>query len=226
MTLFDILPFAILGAVLGLDVVSFPQVMISRPIVASTIAGAFAGDAERGLAIGAVLEVIALGTLPFGASRYPEWGSAAVVGGALHATGVIAPVGSLALAILGALMVAWVSGESMVVVRKWNGTLIRAARAPITEGRSEEVMRVQLRGMTGDLLRGAAVTGVCLALLAPAHRVLGETWGGSARTEQFVVACLVAGFGAASTWMLVRGTAGARAGIVAGVVIGTGLVLL
>ena len=32
----DLLPLAILGAVLGLDVVSFPQAMISRPLVAAT----------------------------------------------------------------------------------------------------------------------------------------------------------------------------------------------
>jgi mannose/fructose/N-acetylgalactosamine-specific phosphotransferase system component IIC len=226
MTPLDILPFAILGAVLGLDVVSFPQAMISRPIVASTVAGAFAGDAERGLAVGAVLEVIALGTLPFGASRYPEWGSAAVVGGALHAAGMMAPVGSLALSILGALMVAWVSGESMVVVRKLNGRWVRAARARINEGQSDEVMRVQIRGLTGDFIRGALVTGGCLALLVPAHRMLGATWEGAPETERFAVACLVAGFGAASTWMLVRGTVGARAGVVAGVVIGIALVVL
>lgn len=225
MTAIDIMPFALLGAVLGLDVVSFPQAMISRPIVASTIAGAFAGDAERGLMVGAVLEVIALGTLPFGASRYPEWGSAAVVGGALHATGSAAPVGSLALSILGALMVAWVSGESMVVLRKLNGRWVRDARAQIDAGQSDEVMRVQLRGLTADLVRGALVTGVCLALLAPAHIALGATWEGSAATERFVVACIVAGFGAATTWMLVRGTAGARLGVVAGLAIGIALVL-
>jgi PTS system mannose-specific IIC component len=222
----DLLPFAVLGGFLGLDVVSFPQAMISRPIVASTVAGAFAGDAERGLAIGVVLEIIALGTLPFGASRYPEWGSAAVVGGALHATGMVAPVGSLALAILGALMVAWVSGESMVVLRKLNGRWVRAARAPIDEGRADEVMRVQLLGMSGDLIRGALVTAVCLALLAPAHLALGATWEGTASAERFTVACLMAGFGAASTWMLVRGTAGARAGVVAGMAIGIALVML
>ncbi len=226
MTAFDILPFAMLGAVLGLDVVSFPQAMISRPIVASTIAGAFAGDAERGLMVGAILEVIALGTLPFGASRYPEWGSAAVVGGALHATGASAPVGSLALAILGALMVAWVSGESMVVLRKLNGRWVRQARGPIDAGRSGEVMRVQLLGMTGDFIRGALVAGVCLALLAPAHRALAATWGGAESTERFAVACLLAGFGAASTWMLVRGAPGARAGVVAGLAVGLALVLL
>lgn len=225
MTPIDILPFAMLGALLGLDVVSFPQAMISRPIVASTVAGAFAGDAERGLAVGAVLEVVALGTLPFGASRYPEWGSAAVVGGALHASGVSAPVGSLALAILGALLVAWVSGESMVVVRKLNGRMIRAARPAIDAGQSDEVMRIHMRGMTADFMRGAIVTGGCLALLAPAHLAMMSAWEGTASIERFAVACIVGGFGAASTWMLVRGTKGARLGVVAGVLIGLAMVL-
>ena len=36
MTLTLILLFALLGGFLGLDVVSFPQAMLSRPIVAST----------------------------------------------------------------------------------------------------------------------------------------------------------------------------------------------
>ena len=59
--------------------------MISRPLVAATLAGAFIGDSPSGLLVGAALELIALETLPFGASRYPEWGSAAVVGGAIFA---------------------------------------------------------------------------------------------------------------------------------------------
>src|SRR5204863_7725987 len=85
MTLLGAFPIALLGALLGLDVVSFPQMMISRPIVAATLAGALIDNAPAGLLIGVVLEMIALDTLPFGASRYPEWGSAAVVGGALFA---------------------------------------------------------------------------------------------------------------------------------------------
>jgi len=41
--IFSIVPIAILGGVIGLDVVSFPQAMISRPIVAATLGGAFVG---------------------------------------------------------------------------------------------------------------------------------------------------------------------------------------
>ena len=39
----ELLPLAMLGGLLGLDVVCFPQMMISRPLVGATIAGAFVG---------------------------------------------------------------------------------------------------------------------------------------------------------------------------------------
>ena len=81
----ELLPLRMLGGLLGLDVVCFPQMMISRPLVGATLAGAFVGDTTTGLLVGVTLELIALATLPFGASRYPEWGSAGVVGGAIAA---------------------------------------------------------------------------------------------------------------------------------------------
>ena len=71
MNLIDIVPVVMLGALLGLDVVTFPQAMISRPLVAATAAGAFVGSPFAGLTIGATLELLALGMLPFGASKYP-----------------------------------------------------------------------------------------------------------------------------------------------------------
>jgi PTS system mannose-specific IIC component len=83
----ELLPLSLLGGILGLDVVCFPQMMISRPLVGAAVAGAFVGDTITGLIVGVILELIALATLPFGASRYPEWGSAAVVGGAIAANG-------------------------------------------------------------------------------------------------------------------------------------------
>src|SRR2546428_12941484 len=99
-------PFAVLGAVAGLDVVSFPQAMVSRPIVAATLAGSFVGNPPAGLLIGVVLEMIALDTLPFGAPRYPEWGSAAVVGGALFASQPTGMPGGLPAAMLAAPLTA------------------------------------------------------------------------------------------------------------------------
>ena len=50
-----LLPIAALGGLVGMDVVSFPQAMWSRPIVAATLAGALSGDARAGLLAGAAL---------------------------------------------------------------------------------------------------------------------------------------------------------------------------
>jgi len=51
----ELLPLSMLGGLLGLDVVCFPQMMISRPLVGATVAGAFVGDTHTGLLVGATL---------------------------------------------------------------------------------------------------------------------------------------------------------------------------
>lgn len=221
----DVVPFALLGGLLGLDVVSFPQAMVSRPLVAATLAGALAGDAERGLVLGAVLEMVALGTLPFGASRYPEWGSASVVGGALYASGTDGAAGQLAFGMLVALLTAWLSGESMDWLRKLNARWSRRARPALDIGDGRQVTQLQLRGLSADLARGAAVTGAALLVLAPAYTAMSARWSGDAVTERTLLAGLTAALGAATIWMLVRATPGARAFILAGLAAGMVLVL-
>src|SRR5258707_7357453 len=74
--------------------------MFSRPLVAATVAGAFAGNTATGMFVGVAMELIALATLPFGASRYPEWGSAAVVRGAVAAALEPAKPSALTLGVL------------------------------------------------------------------------------------------------------------------------------
>ena len=86
--------------------------MISRPIVAATLAGALVGEPATGSSPASMLELIALETLPFGASRYPEWGSAAVVGGAISAALHAEPAGTVTVGVLAALATAWVGGWS------------------------------------------------------------------------------------------------------------------
>jgi PTS system mannose-specific IIC component len=227
MSFMNLLPFILLGAVAGLDVVSFPQAMISRPLVSATVAGALAGDAARGLLIGVVLEMVAIGTLPFGASRYPDWGSASVVGGALYAAGVsgtVAPPGQLALSVLATLVTAWLSGESMVVLRKLNAVWSRHAQPELDSGSRHAVMTLQLKGMSADLVRGGAVTAVCLAVLSPVCAALGARWTsgaiGGAATERAVIAGLTAALGAATVWTLVRGTSHTRVLIAVGLAVG------
>jgi mannose/fructose/N-acetylgalactosamine-specific phosphotransferase system component IIC len=80
-----IIPLLIWGSLVGLDLVSVPQAMISRPLVAGTVAGWLAGDLEAGLRMGVLFELFALDVLPVGAVRYPDYGPATVVAAALAA---------------------------------------------------------------------------------------------------------------------------------------------
>jgi mannose/fructose/N-acetylgalactosamine-specific phosphotransferase system component IIC len=195
-TLLQLLPIALLGAVLGLDVVSFPQAMVSRPIVASTLAGAFIGQPGRGLLIGVVLELIALDTLPFGASRYPEWGSAGVVGGALYASQPEGMYGALPAAMLAALLTASISGWSMVVLRRTIADKLTRSRDRIEDGSREALMSLHLTGMSLDLLRGGAVTLVAMLVFSPLVRAIVAIWGTQpalSRAVVVVAAAIVAG---------------------------------
>jgi len=196
MSLLDALPIALLGALLGLDVVSFPQAMISRPIVAATLAGAFIGEPERGLLIGVVLELIALDTLPFGASRYPEWGSAGVVGGALYAAQPPGMYGALPAAMLAALLTASISGWSMVVLRRSIAGKLTRSRDSIEDGSRDALLSLHLTGMSLDLLRGAAVTLAGMLIFSPLVRAIVVIWATSpviSRAVVVVAAAIVAG---------------------------------
>lgn len=196
MSLLEALPIALLGALLGLDVVSFPQAMVSRPIVAATLAGAFIGHPAAGLLIGVVLELIALDTLPFGASRYPEWGSAGVVGGALFAAQPPGMPGALPASLLAALLTASISGWSMVMLRRIIATRLERTRDFIEAGSRDALLGLHLSGMTMDLLRGALVTTLGMIVFSPLVGAIVVIWGSeSARSRAVVVviAAIVAG---------------------------------
>lgn len=196
MSLLEALPIALLGALLGLDVVSFPQAMVSRPIVAATLAGAFIGYPPAGLLIGVVLELIALDTLPFGASRYPEWGSAGVVGGALFAAQPPGMPGALPASLLAALLTASISGWSMVMLRRIIATRLERARDSIEAGSRDALLGLHLSGMTMDLLRGGLVTTLGMIVFSPLVGAIVVIWGSDSapsRALVVVIAAIVAG---------------------------------
>lgn len=200
MTLLEILPLAMLGALLGLDVVSFPQVMVSRPIVAATAAGAFIGNPPGGLLIGVVLEMIALDTLPFGAARYPEWGSAGVVGGALFAAQPAGMPGALPACVLATLLTASISGWSMVVLRRLIAVRLERSRDQLEEGSRHALMSFHLSGMSMDLVRAALVTTVAMLIFAPLVKAIVAIWGSESAASRAVVVVVVATVAGAALW--------------------------
>jgi mannose/fructose/N-acetylgalactosamine-specific phosphotransferase system component IIC len=99
------------GGLVGMDLVSFPQAMFNRPVVAGTVAGLLTGDLEAGLRIGVLLELFALEVLPIGASRYPDFGPATVAAATAAAGGPWRE--ALGPAVLLALVLAKVGGRTM-----------------------------------------------------------------------------------------------------------------
>jgi mannose/fructose/N-acetylgalactosamine-specific phosphotransferase system component IIC len=222
----QLLPLAMLGAVLGLDVVSFPQAMISRPLVAATAAATLLGDPARGLLVGATLEMFALETLPFGASRYPEWGSAAVIGGGLFAIHGDASPGGLTFAVLAGLTCAWIGGWSMVQLRKLNASLARKRHDDVASGSKRVVEGLQVFGLTADLIRGGLLTAILLAALTPIQRFVLGAWGADARVSRAVVVGIAASVAGAAVWKAVHAAPGARWLLAAGIAVGLALLAL
>lgn len=217
------LPFAVLGAILGLDVVSFPQAMLSRPIVAATAAGALIGEPGRGIAMGVALEFFALESMPFGASRYPEWGSAAVVGGALFAQVPDQTVGAMSVAALAALVTAGVGGWTMVLLRRFNAIWARRQQARIARGSGSAAIALQLGGMTADLLRGGVLTLAAFLTFAPLFDAVVSTTRVSGTVSRATVVAIASAVGLAAVWKVVHTTRLARWYLLAGVLVGFGL---
>lgn len=202
-------PLAVLGALLGLDVVAFPQAMLSRPIVAATLTGGFLGVPERGLLVGVALEFFALESMPFGATRYPEWGSASVVGAALFAPVAEGTAGAMLLAVLVALGTAGLGGSSVHLLRRVNAALARRQQVRIARGSGSAVVALQLAGLTADVVRGGLLTVAVLLVARPATTALLGALTVSATLSRAMVVGTASAVGLAALWKLGRTTPGA-----------------
>ena len=221
----QVLPIAMLGGMLGLDVVCFPQMMISRPLVAATLAGAFVGDPGRGILIGVTMELIALATLPFGASRYPEWGSAAVVAGAIAGALPANSPGALTIALLFGLCTAYVGGWTLVRLRTWNAWLARRRRPALDAGARGTVIGLQLAGLTADLVRASVLTAVMYAVLSPIAVVALAHWSFDDSLSRALVVSLACAVAASAAWTIFHSAQHARLWFAGGLVAGLLLLL-
>ncbi|MFN8572799.1 MAG: PTS sugar transporter subunit IIC [Gemmatimonadaceae bacterium] len=215
--------FSVMGGILGLDTVSFPQAMLSRPIVSATLGGAAMGAPAAGLLAGATLELYALETLPFGASRYPEWGSSSAVGGALFAMQSPGTTGALILSVTMTLALAYVGGWSMVQLRRLNASWARRRHEAVARGSRRVVIGLQLYGLTADLLRGIALTALGLAVGIPAQRAVLDTLQGNAALSRAVVVAAATSVALGAVWKIFHAVPHARWLFAVGLAIGVGL---
>ncbi|MBI4421698.1 MAG: PTS sugar transporter subunit IIC [Gemmatimonadetes bacterium] len=167
MTLSGVAALMAWGTLVGLDLVSVPQVMIARPLVAGTVAGWLLGDPLTGVTVGAVLELFAFDILPVGAARYPDYGpatvSAVVVAtgtGGLHSVGFAVAVG---------LLVAYAGEYTIQLLRRWNSAVVRRYEAGFARGDPRAIRAAHLGGLARDAGRAALLTAVGLGLAGVAR---------------------------------------------------------
>ncbi len=209
---------ALWGGIVGSDSTSFPQVMVSRPLVAGAVTGLIFGRPLEGAVVGFLVEVFSLTTLPIGAARYPESGTATVAAAAAYSA--VAPAGLdpgyLVLALAFALAWERLGSVTVVLQRRANGRMLIRATA-MAAGKLE---RRHLAAMTLDFLRGAALCllgGLSGALLIG---LVGPLWGLDSGPTAALLAVLAAAMvgtslplfsGPVKNWLPVL--AGAAAGI-------------
>jgi mannose/fructose/N-acetylgalactosamine-specific phosphotransferase system component IIC len=226
----ELVPVGLLAGVVGLDVVSFPQAMLSRPLVGATLGGAFLGEPMAGLVCGTALECLALESLPVGASRYPEWGSASVIAGAVATTGIPADglpgAGAFTIAVLIGILAAWFGGWTMVQHRRLIARFARPRLDRLAAGDRDTVVGLQLFGMTLDLMRGAMVGVMSFLVARPVAVLVADRWTVSDELTRALIATMVAAVAAAAVWKDFHAISGTRRLFLASLAIGTVLVFL
>lgn len=150
------------GTVVGLDLVSVPQAMIARPIVAGPVAGLLLGDPQMGVALGILLELFQYEVLPVGAVRYPEYGPATIA--AVAAAADIAGPQGFALGAVVGMVTAMVGGASITLLRRVNTRAVHAAAGALDGGDTRALVSLHAASIGRDALRAAAVTVIGLAL--------------------------------------------------------------
>jgi PTS system mannose-specific IIC component len=168
---------------------------------------------------GAVLEMIALEMLPVGASRYPEWGTASVVGGAMAAAYYNVP-GATVVAVFASICTAWAGSWSMYALRRLNGIWARRELPALEAGLTGAVASLQLRGLTADLVRGFLLTFIALLAWIPLASWVFSHWSLGRTPSHIVVAGVAAAVAGSAAWRLSQGVSMARWYFLGGLVVG------
>jgi PTS system mannose-specific IIC component len=151
------------GTLVGLDLVSVPQIMIARPLVAGAGAGLLLGDLGTGLLVGLLFELFQYDILPVGAVRYPEYGPASIAA-VVVAEGVEGAALGVGLGSVVGLLTAMVGGLSLHLLRRINARVVLGAGARLESGDPGALVRLHAMAIGRDAVRAAFVTGVGLAL--------------------------------------------------------------
>jgi len=178
------------GVLVGLDMASLAQTMVSRPLVAGFVAGLIVGDPGGGLLMGVLLEFFALEVLPVGAARYPDYGLGAVVAVAA-AAGAPSVLGT-GLGVGVGLIAAYLGGVGAHLVRMLNGADVVRHADLLDSGSVRAVYGVQLRGLLRDAARAALVMALGLGAASVLRHAMPITLQGALYLRIVVVGAAIA----------------------------------
>jgi PTS system mannose-specific IID component len=148
----------LLACVAMFDALGPKTLMLSRPLLAGTAAGLIVGEPALGMAIGATLELIALGVYTYGGATIPDYQTGAIIGTALAATGTGGIEAQTAIGIAVGLPAALLLASLDPIGRFLPTFLIHRADTYALEGNAKGMARMHWLGLIPWLLPRAIPT--------------------------------------------------------------------
>ncbi len=196
-----------IGAIAYVDRTAAFQLMLHRPLVVATAAGAVFGNVLAGAQVGAVLELLYLARLPVGASIPPDDTGAALFGGVAAATASSAvgldPGNFLALLLL-SVPCAETGKAADRLVRRINGRIAAITIDSVERGDSEAAEHGLLAGVTLFAVSGVVLSLAFSGLGLAAGNLLLPRFGPASKAHFAVLLPLVPLVGAASVFSCSR----------------------
>ncbi len=138
----------IFGGLVGLDTTAAWQVLFSHPLFACSLLGLVFGQPQLGIFFGVVFELIWLYDLPVGGAKFPEGNQGSFIGFMLTLTFIsLTEVALPWLVLLGcvyALVVAYLSGMTILLMRRLNYYFVGRADQYAQAGEAKGIERMHL----------------------------------------------------------------------------------
>lgn len=142
-SVFTMLVLALWGAFSQIEFLGPRVFQLGRPLMSATVAGLIVGNLPMGLAVGATLELLALGVYNYGGAPIPDYTTGAILGVAFGHISGLAPEVAVGLAV----PIAVLAGQIDVLTRVGNSFLVHKADAAAEKGDAKSVEKWHLLGM-------------------------------------------------------------------------------